>query len=229
MPNNCLKSSLLNFNPTAALLSLVHLDGSYIEFSNLFVHMFINIMTCFVVVFFFPRGGQCAHIISISNSFHSQRPTSFPGPQWILHNLSLGTSHVYKTKLLGSPLTLQFSSVAQLCLTFCGPMDCSMPGFPIHHQLPEPTQNSCPSHQWCHPTISSSATPFSSYLQSFPASGTFPVSQFFTSGDQSIGVSASASVLPMNIWDWFPLGLTGCISSQSLTARVQIGNHRTDS
>ena len=115
MPNNCLKSSLLNFNPTAALLSLVHLDGSYIEFSNLFVHMFINIMTCFVF-FVFPRGGQCAHIISISNSFHSQRPTSFPGPQWIPHNLSLGTSHVYKTKLLGSPLTLQFSSVTQLCL-----------------------------------------------------------------------------------------------------------------
>ena len=64
--------------------------------------------------------------------------------------------------------------------------------------------NSCPSSQWCHPTISSSLVPFSSLLQSFPASGAFPMSQFFTSGDQSIGVSASASVLPMNIQDWSP-------------------------
>ena len=84
---------------------------------------------------------------------------------------------------------------------------------PVHHQLPEPTQTH-PSHQWCHPAISSSVIPFS-HLQSFPASGSFPVSQFFTSGGQSIGVSASASVLPMNIQDWFSLGLTGWISLQS--------------
>ena len=75
--------------------------------------------------------------------------------------------------------------------------------------------NSCPVSQWCHPTISSSVVPFSSHLQSFPASGSFPMSWFFTSGGQSIGVSASASVLPMHIQDWFPLGLTGCISLQS--------------
>ena len=67
--------------------------------------------------------------------------------------------------------------------------------------------NSCPSSQWCHPTISSSVIPFSSCLQSFPVSGSFPVSQFFASGGQSIGISASVSVLPMNIQDWFPLGL----------------------
>ena len=79
-----------------------------------------------------------------------------------------------------------------------------MPGFPVHHQLLEPT-HSCPSHQWCHPTISSSVVPFSSHLQSFPASGSFPLSQLFASGGQSIGASASASVLPMNIQDWFPL------------------------
>ena len=72
--------------------------------------------------------------------------------------------------------------------------------------------NSCPSSRWCHPTISSSVVPFSSCLQSFPASGSFQMSQFFPSGGQSIGVSASASVLPMNIQDWFPLGLTGWIS-----------------
>ena len=71
--------------------------------------------------------------------------------------------------------------------------------------------NSCPSSQWCHPTISSSVVPFFC-LQSFPASGSFPVSQLFTSGGQSPGASASASVLPMNIQGWFPLGWTGSIS-----------------
>ena len=75
--------------------------------------------------------------------------------------------------------------------------------------------NSCPLSLWCHPIISSSVIPFSSCLQSFPESGSFQMSQFFTSGGQSIGVSASASVLPMNIQDWFPLGLTGWISLQS--------------
>ena len=75
--------------------------------------------------------------------------------------------------------------------------------------------NSCPLIQWCHPTISSSVIPFSSHLQSFPASGSFPMSLFFASGGQSTGVSASASVLPMNIQDWFPLGWTGWISLKS--------------
>ena len=79
---------------------------------------------------------------------------------------------------------------------------------------PGACSNSCPLSWWCHPTISSSAVPFSR-LQSFPASGSFQISQFFTSGGQRIGVSASASVLPMNIQDWFPLGLTGWISLQS--------------
>ena len=75
--------------------------------------------------------------------------------------------------------------------------------------------NPCPSSRWCHRTISSSVIPFSSVLQSFPASGSFLMSQFFALGGQSIGVSASASVLPMNIQSWFPLGLTGLISLQS--------------
>ena len=73
----------------------------------------------------------------------------------------------------------------------------------------------CPLSWWCHPAISSSVIPFSSCLQSFPASGSFPISQFFTSGVQSIGVSGLASVLPVNIQDWFPLGWTGWISLQS--------------
>ena len=83
---------------------------------------------------------------------------------------------------------------------------------------PSPTpgvySDSCPSSRWRHPTISSSVVPFS-HLQSFPASGAFQMSQFFASGGQSIGVSASASVLPVNIKDWFTLGLTGWISLQS--------------
>ena len=77
------------------------------------------------------------------------------------------------------------------------------------------SSNSSPLSWWCHPAISSSVVPFSSRLQSFPASGSFQMSQFFSSGDQSIGVSASASVLPMNIQDWFPLGWTGWIFLQS--------------
>ena len=85
---------------------------------------------------------------------------------------------------------------------------------PCLSPTPRVYSNSCPLSWWCHPTISSSVVPFSC-LQSFPASGSFPVSQFFTSGGQSIGVSASASVLPMNTQNWFPLGWTGWISLQS--------------
>ena len=90
-----------------------------------------------------------------------------------------------------------------------------------HTRLPSPSptpstcSNSCPSSQWYHPTISSSVVHFSSCLLSIPASGSFPMSQFFASDGQSIGVSASASVLPMSIQDWFPLGLTRLISLQS--------------
>ena len=90
-----------------------------------------------------------------------------------------------------------------------------------HTRLPCPSptpgvhSNSCPLSWWCHPTISVSVVPFSSCPQSFPASGSFPVSQFFASGGQSMVVSASASVLPMNIQFWFPLGWTGWISLKS--------------
>ena len=88
-------------------------------------------------------------------------------------------------------------------------------------KLPSPSttpgacSKSCPLSRWCHPTISSSVVPFSSCLLSFPASGSFPMSQFFTSGGQSIGPSASASVVPMNIQDWFHLGWTGFLSFHS--------------
>ena len=99
--------------------------------------------------------------------------------------------------------------------------DSLRPHEPQHARPPCPSPtpgvypNSCPFSWWCHPTISSSVVPFSSCLQSFPASGALPMSQFFASGGQSIGVSASTSVLPMNTQDWFPLGWTGWISLQS--------------
>ena len=98
----------------------------------------------------------------------------------------------------------QFRSVVQSCPNLSKPMDCSMPCFPVYHQLLELVQT--------HPTISSSVSPVPSYLKSFPASGSFLRSQFFTSGGQNIGASASASVLPMNIpglisfrMDWLDL------------------------
>ena len=109
----------------------------------------------------------------------------------------------------------QFNSAAQSCLTLCDPMDCSTTRFPYTSPTPEAYSNSWPLRWWCHPAISSSVVPLFSHLQSFPASGSFPMSWFFTSGIQSIGASASASVFPMNIQDWFPLRLTGWISLQS--------------
>ena len=109
----------------------------------------------------------------------------------------------------------QFSSIQSLShVRLCDPMNCSTPGLPVHHQLPESTQTHIhgvddaiqPSH---------SVIPFSSCPQSFPASRSFPMSQLFSWCGQSIGVSASASVLPMNTQDWSLLGWTGWISLQS--------------
>ena len=99
--------------------------------------------------------------------------------------------------------------------------DSLWPHEPQHARPPCPSPtpgvhpNSCPLSRWCHPTISSSVILFSSYLQSFPESGSFQMSQFFTSGGQSIGVSASTAALPVNTQDWSPLGWTGWISLQS--------------
>ena len=107
----------------------------------------------------------------------------------------------------------QFSSVTLSCMTSFKSMDCSTPGFPICYQLPELTKTR-PSSRWYHPTISSSVVPFSSCLQYFPASESFLMSQFFASGGQNIRASASTSVLPMNIQDWFPFVLAGLISLQ---------------
>ena len=106
------------------------------------------------------------------------------------------------------------TSVAQSCLDSLWPHGLQHARLPCPSPTPAVCSNSCPSSQWCHPTISSSVIPFSC-LQSLPASGSFQMSQFFASGGQSIGVSTSASVLPMNIQDWFPSGWTDWISLQS--------------
>ena len=108
-------------------------------------------------------------------------------------------------------LKLQFSSVTQPCPTLRDPMDHSTPDLPVQHQLPEFTQTHV---HWLGDAIQPShpVVPFSSSPQSFPASGSFPMSQLFTWGGQSIGVSASTSVLPMNTQNWSPLGWTGWIS-----------------
>ena len=123
--------------------------------------------------------------------------------------------NIQKTKIMASGLnsSAQFShSVVSNSLRPHEPQHARPP-------CPSPTPrvhpNSCPLSQWCHPTISSSVVPFSSCPQSFPASGSFQMSQLFASGSQSIGVSASTSVLPMSTQDWFPLGWTGWISLQS--------------
>ena len=110
---------------------------------------------------------------------------------------------------------IQSSSVAQSCPTLCDPMNRSMPDLPAHHQLPEFTQTHV---HWVGDTIQPSyplLSPFSSRPQSFPASWSFQMSQLFPSGGQSIGASASTSVLPVNTQDWSPLGWTGWISLQS--------------
>ena len=126
-----------------------------------------------------------------------------------------------------SILSFLFSTAEPGLVQFCRSVmsDSLRPHGLQHTRLPclSPTSSACsnlrPSSPWCHPTTPSSVIPFSSCLQSFLASGSFPKSQFFTSGGQSIGASASASVLPMNIQDWFPLELAGLISLQSRDAQ----------
>ena len=118
-------------------------------------------------------------------------------------------------KRYSTSLAIQFSSVAHSCPTLCDPMNRSTPGLPVHHQLPEFIQTHVhrigDAIQPSHPL----SNPFSFCLQSFPASGSFQMSQFFPSGSQSIRVSALASFLPKNTQNWSPLGWTGWISLQS--------------
>ena len=128
----------------------------------------------------------------------------------LAHHRSVCTLAKYKNS---NHVVLQFSrSVVSDSLQ---PHGLQHTKLPCPSPTPGASSNSCPSSWWCHPTISSSLVPFSSCIQSFSASGSFQMSQFFTSCGQSVGASASASVLPMNIQDWFSLGLTGLISLQS--------------
>ena len=155
-------------------------------------------------------------------------PGDLPNP-WIEPRSPTLQAHSLPSEHQGSPVNpTQFScSVVS---------DCLQPHGLQHARLPYPSptpraySNSCSLSQWCHPTISFSVIPFSSHLQSFPASGSFPLSQFFASGGQSIGGSDSASAIPMNIQDWFPLGLTGLILQPKGLSRVfsntTIQNHQ---
>ena len=126
------------------------------------------------------------------------------------------TFKVHKYSLLISYSLYQFSSVQSLSHVqlFATPWIAAHQP-PCPSPAPRVNSNSCPLSRWCHPAISFSVVPFSPYPQSLPASGSFPMSQLFARGGQSIGVSASASVLPMNTQDWSPLGWTGWISLQS--------------
>ena len=118
--------------------------------------------------------------------------------------------------MVTNQVEVQFSSVQSLsCVRLFVIHGLQHSRLPCPSPTPRAYSNSCALSQWCHPTSSSSVTPFSSRLQSFPAPESFLMSQFFEWGGQSIGASASTSVLPMNLQDWFPLGWTGWISLQS--------------
>ena len=137
-----------------------------------------------------------------------------PEPQWS----DCSTTPYFSTSVSQFSRSVMFDSLWPHGLQHTRP-SCPSP-------TPRTCSNSCPSSWWSHPTISSSVIPFSSCLQSFPASWSFPMSQFFTSGGQHIGASASASALPMNIQDWCPLGLTGLMSLQSKGLSRVFSNNR---
>ena len=137
----------------------------------------------------------------------------------MIHSFPIQNARIFFTyrkiyQLSNKNVSIQLSSVAQSCSTL-RPYGLQHARPPCLSPTPRVYPHLHPLSWWCHPTNSSSVIPLSSHLQSFPASGSFPMSQFFTSGGQSIGTSASASILPMNNQDWFPLGWTGWISLQS--------------
>ena len=130
-----------------------------------------------------------------------------------LLELSKHSKDTRKTELGGANLSVQFSH--SVVSNYLRPHGLQHTRLPCPSPSPRACSTSCPFSRWCHPTISSSVVPFSSHLQYFPASGSFPMNQLFASGGQSIGASVSASVLPMNVQDWLPLRLTGLISLKS--------------
>ena len=162
-----------------------------------------------------PRGLQPAMLLC---------PSDFPGKklEWVAISSSRGAPRPrdrnFVSWIAGRLFTMvssfQFSSVTQSC-PILRPNEQQNTRPPCPSPTPGVHPNPGPSNRWCHPTVSSSVVPFSSCPQSFPASGSFPMSQLSASGGQSTGVSASASVLPVNTQDWSPLGWTGWISLQS--------------
>ena len=158
--------------------------------------------------------------VFLPGEFHCQRSQAGYSP-WTRKSqtrLSDQITTMYKIKAYVCVMCI-CCSVAQSCPRLCDLMDCNRPDFPVLHYLPEFSQTHV---HWCHPTMATWAVSFSSCPQSFPAWRPFPVNQLFTSGGQSVGTSASASVLPMNIQGWFPLGLTDLILlSKGLSSILQ--------
>ena len=148
-----------------------------------------------------PQIPLCLHPFTLPIPYRFPTGTDCSRHLCLIHTSHMAPAHTYSNYFQIAQWTVQFS---HSCLTLCDPMDCSTPGLPVHHLLPEST-HWCPLSWWCHATISSSVVPFSSCLQYFLASGSFTMNQFFTSGGQSIRMSASASVLPKNISGNVPL------------------------
>ena len=202
---------------------------------------FLTIPVTITVPFFFTPNSSLVSYLSLSNwerSYNGLHGTVLSAshlPLWTHHfmtpfpiimfstlaSLLLLSDQTNRTRLSNhrnvNQKSYPLSSVQllKLCLILCDSHELQLARLPCSSPTPEAYSNSWPSNQWCHPTISSSVIPFSSRLQSFPASGSFQMSWFFTSDGQSIGVSASALVFPMNIQYWLTFGGTGWISLQS--------------
>ena len=161
--------------------------------------------------------GICQLYLKILNEF-------FKNFHWVEHLEMANSIHsgMYLKKKQIQVRSVVVAAVVQLlsCVQLLWPHGLQHSRPPCPSLSPRVGSNLCPLSQWCHPTIASSVISFSPCLQSFPASGSFPVSQLFESGGQTIGASALASVLPMNIQDWFPLGLTGLILQSKGLSRV---------
>ena len=187
----------------------------------------VCMLSCFIHVWLFVTSWTVAFQAPLSMGFSRQEywsglpcppPGNLPNPGMEPPSLCLLHQQAGSLPLVppGKPIqphAVQFSCSAVSYSLWPHGLQHARP--PCPSPTPRVYPNSCPLSQRCHPTISFSVSPFSSHLQSFPASGSFQMSQFFASGGQTIGVSASTSVLPMNTQDWSPLGGTSCISLQS--------------
>ena len=170
-------------------------------------------------LFYVPESGSCWSVCSrrmsvFSSPFHFSLASPSASATYYVNQPEDISTQFSSNCCIFSCLAVQFSSVAQSCPTL-RPHGLQHTRPPCPSPTPVVYSNSCSSSQWCHPTISSSVVPISSCPQSVPVSGSCQMSQFFEWGGQSIGVSASTSVLPMNTQDWSPLGWTGWISLKS--------------